>query len=62
MSFLNLQNLFDEKEIGDVTNELAQAIQEVVAFARCIPGFDRVSESDQVCLLKAGSFEVSVTS
>ncbi|XP_066500495.1 nuclear receptor subfamily 1 group D member 2a [Hoplias malabaricus] len=34
------------------------AVREVVEFARQIPGFQELSQHDQVCLLKAGTFEV----
>lgn len=37
------------------------AVQEVVDFAKRIPGFRELPESDQVSLLKAGTFEVSKT-
>lgn len=35
------------------------AVQEVVDFAKKIPGFRDLPENDQVGLLKAGTFEVS---
>lgn len=35
------------------------AVQEVVDFAKRIPGFRDLPENDQVSLLKAGTFEVS---
>lgn len=35
------------------------AVQEVVDFAKRIPGFRDLPENDQVGLLKAGTFEVS---
>lgn len=35
------------------------AVQEVVDFAKRIPGFRNLPENDQVGLLKAGTFEVS---
>ncbi|XP_018596063.2 nuclear receptor subfamily 1 group D member 2a [Scleropages formosus] len=34
------------------------AVREVVEFAKRIPGFQDLSQQDQVCLLKAGTFEV----
>lgn len=34
------------------------AVQEVVDFAKRIPGFRDLPENDQVSLLKAGTFEV----
>lgn len=37
------------------------AVQEVVDFAKRIPGFRELPENDQVSLLKAGTFEVSET-
>lgn len=37
------------------------AVREVVEFAKRIPGFRDLPEHDQVSLLKAGTFEVSVT-
>lgn len=35
------------------------AVQEVVDFAKRIPGFRDLPKNDQVSLLKAGTFEVS---
>lgn len=34
------------------------AVREVVEFAKRIPGFQDLSQHDQVSLLKAGTFEV----
>lgn len=34
------------------------AVREVVEFAKRIPGFQELSQHDQVSLLKAGTFEV----
>uniref|UniRef100_A0A3B3SEA6 Nuclear receptor subfamily 1 group D member 2-like n=1 Tax=Paramormyrops kingsleyae TaxID=1676925 RepID=A0A3B3SEA6_9TELE len=36
------------------------AVREVVEFAKRIPGFRDLSQQDQICLLKAGTFEVLV--
>lgn len=38
------------------------AVREVVEFAKSIPGFQGLSQHDQVMLLKAGTFQVPVSS
>ncbi|KAJ8273834.1 hypothetical protein GJAV_G00106010 [Gymnothorax javanicus] len=42
------------------SNSFTPAVREVVEFAKRIPGFRDLSQSDQVNLLKAGTFEVLV--
>ncbi|KAM4717176.1 nuclear receptor subfamily 1 group D member 1 isoform 2-T2 [Anableps anableps] len=42
----------------DFSLSFTPAVREVVEFARHIPGFSALSHSDQVTLLKAGTFEV----
>ncbi|XP_041941788.1 nuclear receptor subfamily 1 group D member 1 [Alosa sapidissima] len=42
----------------DFSLSFTPAVREVVEFAKHIPGFDTLSQHDQVTLLKAGTFEV----
>lgn len=42
----------------DFSRSFTPAVKEVVEFAKQIPGFSALSQSDQVALLKAGTFEV----
>lgn len=39
--------------------EISLAIQEVVQFARSIPGFNQLNQTDKILLLNKGSFEVN---
>lgn len=43
----------------DFSLSFTPAVREVVEFAKHIPGFNTLSQNDQVTLLKAGTFEVS---
>lgn len=45
----------------DFSLSFTPAVREVVEFAKHIPGFSTLSQHDQVTLLKAGTFEVSLT-
>ena len=38
---------------------LTEVIQHIVEFAKCIPGFMRMSQDDQIILIKAAAFELS---
>lgn len=42
----------------DFSLSFTPAVREVVEFAKHIPGFNELSQHDQVTLLKAGTFEV----
>uniref|UniRef100_A0A2D4HW63 NR LBD domain-containing protein n=2 Tax=Micrurus TaxID=8634 RepID=A0A2D4HW63_MICLE len=42
----------------DFSLSFVSAVREVVEFAKHIPGFQELSQHDQVSLLKAGTFEV----
>ena len=42
----------------DNAESISEAIREVVEFARSIPGFHEIEQTDQISLLKAGTFEV----
>lgn len=43
----------------DFSLSFTPAVREVVEFARHIPGFQDLTQQDQVTVLKAGTFEVS---
>ena len=44
----------------DFSLSFSPAVREVVEFAKHIPGFNTLSQTDQVSLLKAGTFEVCI--
>ncbi|GBN23869.1 putative nuclear hormone receptor HR3 [Araneus ventricosus] len=44
----------------DCAQKLTNIIQQIIEFAKMVPGFMKLSQDDQILLLKAGSFEMSV--
>ncbi|KAL5287010.1 RORB family protein [Megaselia abdita] len=44
----------------DCAEKLTQMIQNIIEFAKLIPGFMRLSQDDQIMLLKSGSFELAI--
>ncbi|XP_037916386.1 probable nuclear hormone receptor HR3 isoform X3 [Hermetia illucens] len=44
----------------DCADKLTQMIQNIIEFAKLIPGFMRLSQDDQILLLKTGSFELAI--
>ncbi|UYV68819.1 RORB [Cordylochernes scorpioides] len=42
----------------DTAQRLTELIQQIIEFAKMIPGFMKISQDDQILLLKAGSFEL----
>ncbi|KAJ0170233.1 hypothetical protein K1T71_014161 [Dendrolimus kikuchii] len=44
----------------DCADKLTCMIQNIIEFAKLIPGFMKLSQDDQILLLKAGSFELAI--
>ncbi|KAH6930833.1 hypothetical protein HPB50_019711 [Hyalomma asiaticum] len=44
----------------DCAQKLTQIIQQIIEFAKMVPGFMKLSQDDQIVLLKAGSFELCI--
>ncbi|XP_032525066.1 probable nuclear hormone receptor HR3 isoform X12 [Danaus plexippus] len=44
----------------DCANKLTSMIQNIIEFAKLIPGFMKLSQDDQILLLKSGSFELAI--
>ncbi|KAG8182668.1 hypothetical protein JTE90_019693 [Oedothorax gibbosus] len=44
----------------DCAQKLTNIIQQIIEFAKMVPGFMKLSQDDQILLLKAGSFEMSI--
>ncbi|XP_011564618.1 probable nuclear hormone receptor HR3 isoform X9 [Plutella xylostella] len=44
----------------DCADKLTSMIQNIIEFAKLIPGFMKLSQDDQILLLKSGSFELAI--
>ena len=45
----------------EVAEKITIAVQQIIEFAKMIPGFMDLSQDDQIMLLKAGEFNVRKT-
>ncbi|XP_028967517.1 probable nuclear hormone receptor HR3 [Galendromus occidentalis] len=54
------RNMSQEQLWIDCSHKLTQVIQQVIEFAKMIPGFMKLSQDDQIVLLKAACFELCV--
>uniref|UniRef100_A0A336KVR0 Probable nuclear hormone receptor HR3 n=1 Tax=Culicoides sonorensis TaxID=179676 RepID=A0A336KVR0_CULSO len=54
------KNLSREDLWLDCAEKLTNMIQNIIEFAKLIPGFMRLSQDDQILLLKTGSFELAI--
>ncbi|XP_029825451.1 probable nuclear hormone receptor HR3 isoform X1 [Ixodes scapularis] len=54
------KNMAHEELWLDCAQKLTQVIQQIIEFAKMVPGFMKLSQDDQIVLLKAGSFELCV--
>ncbi|XP_023216350.1 probable nuclear hormone receptor HR3 isoform X3 [Centruroides vittatus] len=52
------KNLSHEQMWLDCAQKLTQIIQQIIEFAKMVPGFMKLIQDDQIVLLKAGSFEL----
>ncbi|XP_055698256.1 probable nuclear hormone receptor HR3 isoform X5 [Phlebotomus papatasi] len=57
---LYYKNLGQEDLWLDCAEKLTAMIQNIIEFAKLIPGFMRLSQDDQILLLKTGSFELAI--
>nr|XP_024216205.1 probable nuclear hormone receptor HR3 isoform X4 [Halyomorpha halys] len=44
----------------ECAQKLTSVIQQIIEFAKMVPGFMKLSQDDQIVLLKAGSFELAI--
>ncbi|KAK6619943.1 hypothetical protein RUM44_006343 [Polyplax serrata] len=54
------KNMAHEELWLECAQKLTTVIQQIIEFAKMIPGFMKLSQDDQIVLLKAGSFELAV--
>ncbi|XP_071542940.1 probable nuclear hormone receptor HR3 [Panulirus ornatus] len=54
------KNMAHEELWFDCAQKLTLVIQQIIEFAKAVPGFRKFSQDDQIVLLKAGSFELAV--
>lgn len=52
------KNLSHEDQWLECASRLTNVIQQIIEFAKMVPGFMKLSQDDQIVLLKAGSFEL----
>ncbi|XP_055549908.1 probable nuclear hormone receptor HR3 isoform X4 [Wyeomyia smithii] len=57
---LYYKNMSQEELWLDCAEKLTAMIQQIIEFAKLIPGFMRLSQDDQILLLKTGSFELAI--
>jgi len=56
----NFRNLSSEDLWMHAAHKLTNVIQQIIEFAKMLPGFMKLSQDDQIVLLKAGSFELAI--
>ncbi|XP_060536292.1 probable nuclear hormone receptor HR3 isoform X5 [Cylas formicarius] len=54
------KNMAHEELWLDCAQKLTTVIQQIIEFAKMVPGFMKLSQDDQIVLLKAGSFELAI--
>jgi len=54
------QRMGQEELWFECAQKLTTVIQEIIEFAKMVPGFMKLSQDDQIVLLKTGSFELAV--
>ncbi|XP_048509612.1 probable nuclear hormone receptor HR3 isoform X9 [Athalia rosae] len=54
------KNMAHEQLWLECAQKLTTVIQQIIEFAKMVPGFMKLSQDDQIVLLKAGSFELAV--
>ncbi|XP_042902546.1 probable nuclear hormone receptor HR3 isoform X1 [Parasteatoda tepidariorum] len=59
-SILVYKSMDHEQLWLDCAQKLTNIIQQLIEFAKMVPGFMKLSQDDQILLLKASSFEMSV--
>uniref|UniRef100_A0A0C9RFP5 Probable nuclear hormone receptor HR3 n=1 Tax=Fopius arisanus TaxID=64838 RepID=A0A0C9RFP5_9HYME len=54
------KNMAHEQLWYDCAQKLTNVIQAIIEFAKMVPGFMKLTQDDQIVLLKAGAFEMAV--
>ncbi|XP_050499368.1 probable nuclear hormone receptor HR3 isoform X8 [Diabrotica virgifera virgifera] len=54
------KNMAHEELWLECAQKLTTIIQQIIEFAKMVPGFMKLSQDDQIVLLKAGSFELAI--
>ncbi|XP_074037499.1 nuclear hormone receptor 3 ROR-beta isoform X9 [Leptinotarsa decemlineata] len=54
------KNMAHEELWLECAQKLTGIIQQIIEFAKMVPGFMKLSQDDQIVLLKAGSFELAI--
>nr|WDQ26781.1 nuclear hormone receptor HR3 [Sogatella furcifera] len=57
---LYYKNMAHEELWLECAQKLTTVIQQIIEFAKMVPGFMKLSQDDQIVLLKAGSFELAI--
>lgn len=57
---LYYKNMAHEELWLDCAQKLTSIIQQIIEFAKMVPGFMKLPQEDQIVLLKSGSFELSI--
>uniref|UniRef100_A0A5S6QDB1 Nuclear hormone receptor HR3 n=1 Tax=Trichuris muris TaxID=70415 RepID=A0A5S6QDB1_TRIMR len=58
--FLKYKNMTRLQWWSDCASKLTIAVQQIIEFAKLLPGFMKLQQDDQIMLLKGGAFEVAV--
>jgi nuclear receptor subfamily 1 group F protein 4 len=57
---LYYKNMAHEELWLECAQKLTAVIQQIIEFAKMVPGFMKLSQDDQIVLLKSGSFELAI--
>jgi hypothetical protein len=58
---LNRYKQLNRQEVWlEMANKLTEAVQQIIEFAKMVPGFINLIQDDQIMLLKGGSFEIAL--
>uniref|UniRef100_T1J2S3 Probable nuclear hormone receptor HR3 n=1 Tax=Strigamia maritima TaxID=126957 RepID=T1J2S3_STRMM len=57
---VHYKNMAHEDLWLDCAGKLTAVIQQIIEFAKMVPGFMKLSQDDQIILLKSGSFELAI--
>uniref|UniRef100_A0A1B6C292 Probable nuclear hormone receptor HR3 n=1 Tax=Clastoptera arizonana TaxID=38151 RepID=A0A1B6C292_9HEMI len=58
--YMYYKNMSHEELWLECAQKLTTVIQQIIEFAKMVPGFMKLSQDDQIVLLKAGSFELAI--
>jgi len=57
---MEYKNMSTEDLWSHCANRLTNVIQQIIEFAKMLPGFMKLQQDDQIVLLKSGSFELAI--